>query len=302
MSLIYAHKTLFGIRVLSDTKPSIDANDIDRLKKRFTEEEFNNFMRYGVIKTVIYKPHITLSAAGELEHFNELLGYLKSNNISSLDEILKSATEIHNKYNRDTDFIITTESDIYEIKVGKYEKVEFSWIGDEDAYSIFKDQKSKYYFNEDIYSQDPFTKEEINSIKQDEEVNFAFQKVIDDKNITTVGGFKVVCHTLESYNNEYFYQSCYSTFSGFNYRQVLKPGESIIFSHDISDGGFEYYVLESQTNFAMYLYQVKLGIAYDDGYSDSKYCNLMLPHLMNCECNEFLNKYQVKNNNDNNNH
>lgn len=294
MSLIYAHKTYFGTRVLSDTKPSVHPDDMDRLKNRFTVEEYNNFMKYGIVKTVIYKPNITISSAGTLEHFNKLLGYLESNNISDVNDILKAATDIHNRYNRDTDFVITTEHDIYEIKNGKYEKVEFSWIGDSDAFSKFQEQKSKFVFDERSCSPKDFTKDEIEAFKEIDKISFAFQKVIDDETIDSVGGILVICYTVKSDNYEYWFESKYSTFSGFNYKQILKPGENIIFYHDISDGGFEAFILESKKNYLIYLNQVKLGIAYDKGYSDSEYCNLMLPHLMYCEYDEFSNKYGAK--------
>ena len=293
MSLIYAHKTYFGTRILSDTKPSIDADDIDRLKKRFTKEEFKNFIKYGFIKTVVYKLNITISSAGVLEHFNKLLGYLESNNIINVEDILKAATDIHKKYNKDTDFIITTEHDIYEIKDGKYEKVEFSWIGDADAFSKFQEHKLKYVVDERRYSTD-FPKREIVALKEQDRIDYAFQSIIDDKNIDSVGGILVICYTVKSDNYEYCFQSKYATFSGFNYRQILKPGDNIIFSHEISDGGFEYFILESKTNFAIYISRVKLGIVYDKGYSDSEYCNLMLPHLFRCEYDEFANKYNAK--------
>lgn len=293
MSLIYAHKTYFGIRVLSDTKPSVHPDDLDRLKNRFTVEEYNNFMKYGVVKTVIYKPNITISSAGMLEHFNKLLEYLETNNIIEVEDILKAATDIHNRYNKDIDFVITTEHDIYEIKNGKYEKVEFSWIGDIDAFSKFQEQKLQYVVDDRRYSAD-FPKEDIEALKKQDKIDFAFQKVIDDETIDSVGGILVICYTVKSDNYEYWFESKYATFSGFNYKQILKPGDEIIFSHEISDGGFEYFILESKTNFSIYLNQVKLGIAYDKGYSDSEYCNLMLPHPIYCEYEEFANKYNAK--------
>ena len=76
MSFIYAHKIKNTIRILSDTKPTIASSDILRLKKRFTKEEYNNFKKYGFIKTIIYRPNITISSAGDVEHFNEFLGFL----------------------------------------------------------------------------------------------------------------------------------------------------------------------------------------------------------------------------------
>ena len=143
------------------------------------------------------------------------------------------------------------------------------------------------------YSAD-FPKEDIEALKEQDKIDFAFQKVIDDETIDSVGGILVICYTVKSDNYEYWFESKYATFSGFNYKQILKPGDEIIFSHEISDGGFEYFILESKTNFSIYLNQVKLGIAYDKGYSDSEYCNLMLPHPIYCEYEEFANKYNAK--------
>ena len=116
MSFIYAHKLKNTIRILSDTKPTIASNDILRLKKRFTKEEYDNFIKYGFIKTIIYRPNITISSAGDVEHFNEFLKFLYDNNIDDIKIITSEAFNLNFKYNGDTDFIITTEKDIYEVK------------------------------------------------------------------------------------------------------------------------------------------------------------------------------------------
>lgn len=290
MSLIYAHKTYFGIRVLSDTKPSVHPDDLDRLKNRFTVEEYNNFMKYGVVKTVIYKPNITISSAGMLEHFNKLLEYLETNNIIEVEDILKAATDIHNRYNKDTDFVITTERDIYEIKNGKYEKVEFSWIGDIDAFSKFQEQKLQYVVDDRRYSAD-FPKEDIESLKEQDRIDDAFQKVIDNKNIDSVGGFITICAISNRDNSEYEFLSKIGIFSGYDSKQILNQGDNIIFFHKVYDGGFQYQVLDSRSNFLIYLGQIKIGIVYKKGYSDNEYKNLSLPFLVRCSFDEFIDKY-----------
>lgn len=290
MSLIYAHKTYFGIRVLSDTKPSVHPDDLDRLKNRFTVEEYNNFMKYGVVKTVIYKPNITISSAGMLEHFNKLLEYLETNNIIEVEDILKAATDIHNRYNKDTDFVITTECDIYEIKNGKYEKVEFSWIGDIDAFSKFQEQKLQYVVDDRRYSAD-FPKEDIEALKEQDRIDDAFQKVIDNKNIDSVGGFITICAISNRDNSEYEFLSKIGIFSGYDSKQILNQGDNIIFFHKVYDGGFQYQVLDSRSNFLIYLGQIKMGIVYKKGYSDNEYKNLSLPFLVHCSFDEFIDKY-----------
>ena len=291
MSLICAHKTSFGIRILSDSKLTVEPNDKDILKTALKPEEFNNITRYGIIKTVIYKPTITISFAGVLEYFNELLEYLKINNVNDIEEILKIATSIHNKHDRDVDFIITSKQDIYEIKEGKYEKVDFCWIGDKDAFSKFQEQKSNYVFDDRSCSPEEFTSEEINSFKEIDTFNYALQKVIDSDCIDTVGGFMVICAISFHDDSEYEFLSRIGYYSGFDSKQTLKHGDNIIFYHKVDDGGFRYHILDSRSNFLIYLKQIELGIVYKNGYSDKKYCNLSLPFLVHCSYEEFLDKY-----------
>lgn len=291
MSLIYAHKTSLGIRILSDSKLTIEPDDKYILKSVLKPEEYNNIIRYGIIKTVIYKPTITISFAGVLEHFNELLECLKSNNINDEIEVLKYATSIHNKHNRDVDFIITTDKDIYEIKNGKYEKVDFCWIGDKAAFSKFQEHRSNFVFDEKSCSPEDFMKEEINAFKEIDTNKYAFQKVRDTDNIETVGGFLVICAKSNYENCEYEFLSRLGSFSGFDSKQTLNPGDKVTFYHKIYDGGFQYHILDSKSNFLIYLNQIKLGIVYKDGYSDNKYNNLSLPFLVRCSYEEFINNY-----------
>ncbi len=291
MSLIYAHKTNFGIRILSDSKLTVAVDDKDRLKSILSKQEFDNIIRYGVIKTVIYQPSITISAAGILEHFNELLGYLQSNRITIIDEILKKTEEIHNKYNRDTDFIITTKDTIYEIKNGQYQIVDFSWIGDKDAFSKFQEEKFKYIFDEKKYSSEMLTESEIQSLEEIDKVEFSLKKVIENQTIDSVGGFLVICALSENTNFEYEYFSRFCSFSGFDSIQTLNPGENVVFFHKISDGGFSCQILDSKSKFLVYLNQINIGIVYDNGYSDEKYSNLLLPFIVNCSYEEFINEY-----------
>ena len=84
MSFIYAHKFKDTIKILSDTKPTIADKDILRLQKRFTKEEYDTFIKYGLLKTIIYRPNITISFAGNVEHFNEFLKFLCDNNIDDV--------------------------------------------------------------------------------------------------------------------------------------------------------------------------------------------------------------------------
>ena len=141
MSFIYAHKFGNTIKIMSDTKPTIANNEILKLEKRFTKKEYNDFIKYGFIKTIIYRPNITISSAGNVEHFNEFIKHLYNKNIDDVKTITREAFNLNLKYDGDTDFIITTENDIYEVTENGVKKVLSSWIGDEDAFVAFNNFK-----------------------------------------------------------------------------------------------------------------------------------------------------------------
>ena len=77
MSLIYAHKINGKVRVLSDTKIYVDPNYKQQLEHELTKEESLNIIKYGMIKTVIYRENITISSAGHIEVFNKLLQQIR---------------------------------------------------------------------------------------------------------------------------------------------------------------------------------------------------------------------------------
>ena len=106
-------------------------------------------------KDYYIRPNITISSAGDVEHFNEFLKFLYDNNIDDIKIITSEAFNLNFKYNGDTDFIITTEKDIYEVTEKGVKNVSSCWIGDEDAYIEFDKFKDNCIPNE-IYCSEIF--------------------------------------------------------------------------------------------------------------------------------------------------
>lgn len=271
MSFIYAHKIDNKIRILSDTKITISPDKISW----FSKDEYERIYNYGMIKTVIYKSDITISSAGNIEDFNELLEILNEKKSDELEKIICEAISIHNKYRRATDFIITDKNTIYIVKNGKCESALTAWIGDSDAFKKFQELKLTYppstitcISEEGIYEVEDL----ISSI------DHSFQTIIDDKTFDTVGGAVVRC----IYNQgKYEFLGSYATYSGFNFRQKLLPGESLVFEHNVEDGGFSYYAFNYNKYYTVYIEQSGKYLMYMPGYSNKYFKNLSLPQFLN---------------------
>lgn len=274
MSFIYAHKLKNTIRILSDTKPTIESNDILRLQKRFKKEEYDNFIKYGFIKTIIYKPNITISSAGDVEHFNEFLRFLYDNKINDVKIIISEAFNLNFKYNGDIDFIVTTEKDIYEITEKGVKNVSSSWIGDEDAFDEFKKFKDQHIPNEIYYTGN--VSEVTHTIDMETIlIDDAFKSLISNTKISTVGGFVVRC----IYEDEkYKFLGSYITTSV--KPQVVKTGESIKYNSLKEDGGFTFMSLEDENYYYGYFSQIDKYIVYKTGYTDENYRYISMPYIV----------------------
>ena len=113
MSLIYAYKINKNVRILSDTKVCVNPNQQLQLELALAREEYNNIIKYGMIKTIIYRYNITISSAGHLEVFNECLKTLEKRSVNDIQDILNTILAIHKFYHNNTDFIITTDVSIF---------------------------------------------------------------------------------------------------------------------------------------------------------------------------------------------
>lgn len=277
MSFIYVHKLDDTIRILSDTKPTIASNDISRLQKRFTKEEYESFIKYGFIKTIIYRPNITISSAGDVEHFNEFLKVLYDNNIDEIKNITRVAFDLCFKYNGDTDFIITTEKDIYEVTQRGIKNVLYSWIGDEKANDEFEKFQHNYISDEIYYVGK--TSEDIRKLdKEIVLIDHAFDSLINNPQVKTVGGFVVRCIYKDK---KYKFLGTY--ISSNEKIQIVKPGDEIIFDSTSEDGGFTFMSSESSKYYYGYFSQIDKYIVYKSGYTDDNYRYISMPHIVDSE-------------------
>ena len=275
MSFIYAHKISGKVRVLSDTKIYVGPNYKQQLEHKLKMPEVHNIIKFGMIKTVIYKNNIAISSAGHIEVFNELLKELYENNLDNIDNILDIALTIHNEHNNNTDFIITTDNDIYSIKNNKIEKSETAWIGDSDAFNKFQElklttpQKTITVITED---------ENYEENDEYSRVDDSFKYIVNERLFETVGGIPIICFYA---NDKFQYEECYSVSTGYNFKQVLKHGEPIVFQHNVEDGGFSYYAFNLDNNYAMDIDQSDKYLVYMPGYSNEIYKYLSLPIFIN---------------------
>jgi hypothetical protein len=269
MSFIYAYNDKNKITILSDTKVSIDDDDKLRLEKQLTKEECSNITNFGMVKTVIYKSDITVSSAGELKDFNELLGLLFEKNINNIEDILNEGLNINKKYKGQTDFIITTTDKIYEIKNGEIAEQNTAWIGDVQAFSKFQ---------KELHSMDTPKITVVNNGEATEElypigkISEAFTKVVNDTSIKTVDGLVVTC----TFEKEYYFLGKYRVYTGFNYQQTLFPGEKVIFTNEVEDGGLSYYIPDCKKYYTVLINQTNKSLVFRPGYSNKDYKYLSL--------------------------
>lgn len=273
MSFIYAHKFDNKIRILSDTKITISPDKISW----YSKDEYESIDKYGMIKTIIYKPDITISSAGNIEDFNELLENLNEKKIDELEKIIFESLSVHEKYKGATDFIITDKNTIYTVKNGKVEASLTAWIGDKDAFDKFQELKltSPLMTVTCIDEAGMYDEEDLIS-----PIDNSFEKIIKDKSFDTIGGSMVRCMFDQG---KYRFLESYGSYTGFNFEQVLLPGEGIIFETNVENGGFSYLVFNHEKYYAVSIEQSKKKIIYMPGYSNKYLKNLSLAHFIDDE-------------------
>lgn len=274
MSLIYAHKIKGKVRILSDTKIYVDPNYRQQLEHELTKEEAENIIKYGMIKTVIHRENITISSAGHIEVFNELLKQLNEKNLNNVNDILDQSLSVHKKHNSNTDFIVTTDTEIYCIRNNAIEKSEIAWIGDLDAFNKFQElrltspQKTITVIN---------GREKCEEIDEYAPIDDSFKYIINEHLFDKVGGMLITCSYIDG---KFQYNECYVTYSGYDLKQVLDSEKEIIFEHNVEDGGFSYFAFNLDNYYAMNIEQKDKYLVYKPGYSNENYKYLALAFFM----------------------
>lgn len=185
MTLVVGRITQGGIRVDSDSRIT-DPNIVSNKNSIFS----------GLLKTIILNPSISVSYAGGVETAQkaiETLYNLKNFEINTIKSLL---LKINIESGNETDFLIASLENqplLYKISNGKIEPSNsFHWIGDIDAFNLFQRE-----FLPNLKSIDA---KHISSIHSD-----AFDKVIENDKIESVGGFHITVHRTK-FGLEYLFK------------------------------------------------------------------------------------------------
>ncbi len=139
----------------------------------------------GQLKTVILNPHISISFSGLPGYVEEVLEpfyqkkYPNSNSIVVVNSILFKCLEVNIKSDNLTNFIVCVmfqnKPTIFRISNGKIEQnLKNAWIGDKVGFNKYQE----YYHSS-------------NEIDEFGKMITAFEKVVDDSSVETVGDFVI---------------------------------------------------------------------------------------------------------------
>lgn len=148
----------------------------------------------GIIKTIILNGNLSVSYAGDVEYAQKTINEIYELNDFSLEHIKNKLLNANINSSAQVDFILaTTENQplLYKISEKTIEESDtMQWIGDKEGYSIFQ---SHYLPN--IGNQDEF----FDSFYFQ---SMAFEEVINNINIKSVGGFHICVRTIDG-NQQY---------------------------------------------------------------------------------------------------
>ncbi|WP_027127212.1 hypothetical protein [Gelidibacter mesophilus] len=237
MTLVVGRITQGGIRVDSDSKitdPSIASN--------------RNTVFSGLLKTIILNPNISVSYAGGVDTAQKAIEELYKLQKFEINEIKKLLLKIHSENDCETDFLIASLENqplLYKISENKIDvSNSFQWIGDIKGFNIFQKE-----FFPNLKSQDA---KHISTVHAN-----AFDKVIENDQIESVGGFHITAHRTE-FGIEYLFKM--SLNMGRSETLTLKQGSNIIPWGNAGTGTFASCYLKSDNP-----YKPAIGIHFPIG-------------------------------------
>lgn len=174
MTLIVGRITQGGVLVDSDSRIT-DPNIVSNKNNIFS----------GILKTIILNPFISVSYAGGVETAQKAIEELYNLKKIEINIIKSLLLKINIESKNETDFLIASLENqpiLYKISNGIIEPSNsFHWIGDIDAFNLYQKE-----FLPNIKSIDA---KHILSVHSD-----AFDKVIKNEKIESVGGFHITVH------------------------------------------------------------------------------------------------------------
>lgn len=183
MTFIYARKIKNSIQINSDTYLNF-------------EKKVKPNLEDTIIKSLILSKYLTISFSNTHIVACKLIKRLVRSNYLTLDRVLKIIEEIPPKDLDQISFIITvlegSEYEIIRIRRGIIERnLQSAYIGEKDAFELYQ----KEYHSLELEGNKKYIEEFV--IQND-----AFEKVIQNSNIQTVGGFNI-CICSYQYGFEY---------------------------------------------------------------------------------------------------
>lgn len=229
MTLVIAKIVGDDIQIISDTKISdISLGSQNPL--------------YGQLKTILLNPYISISFSGLPDYVQEVLEpfyhkkYPNSNSILVVNSILIKCLEINRKSDNLTNFIICityqNQPKIYRISNYQIEQnLTTAWIGDIIGFNKYQE----FYHLSD-------------KITEFEKMEDAFEKVVDDSSVETVGDFTIRVSNEEDRSGKIQflnYQINRIRYFG-PYEFVQVDNEKFMMKHSSSEkGGFGFSLFRS---------------------------------------------------------
>jgi tetratricopeptide (TPR) repeat protein len=269
MSLVVVRKFENQLSIVSDTKLSYAYHEIKNQKTNPSE---------GVIKTVILRPDVTISFAGEIEAAENALSEISTN--TSVEKIIDILKFYHKQSNFKTEFLLcfaSPEVSIYKFKNNQYGIVESSWIGDSKAFNEFqsnmmgtrkkpkKEKKSSQKNNLSVDGRPTILFEQM-GLLMEQQINSLFSKmssamdeVINTSSVDCVGGFKVQVVFKEIFFYNFYLHTYRSEFS------LVGEGTHNISHGDASEGAYTINFFGGSLDYlsvALHIKQAELGIIY----------------------------------------
>ena len=271
MSFVYAEKGDNSLDIHCDTKIELDSF----AGASFSLEQIELIRKYGIVKTTLVCPEISISFAGNNIYLaSKLFNRLYKKRRFSTKELVDMAYAIHMEGNiNDIEFIIAScDEGVLSLICIKEHEIHtdciFAWIGSHVAHREFQEYRIKN-----------------NEGKASDRTNGAFLEIVQGCSDKSVGGFHITVG-YNSVENIIGYKRC-KTFQNTN-RQIIQPGKTVRFLVDAQEGGFSFEQIPvSMDDLILRIDQMEPAILYskrarmtERDMENSQLFSLMLPMLI----------------------
>ncbi len=271
MSFVYAEKLEDTIDIHCDTKTGLD----DLALASYSPEQLVLIQKYGIVKTTVVCPEISISFAGNNVYFaSELFRKLHEKKSFTTQEVVEMAYDIHKAGDvNDVEFIISScEENVLSLCCIKEREIQnncqFAWIGSPVAHQEFQECRLRN-----------------NKGRACERTSTAFLEVVQGSSDQSVGGF----HIIAGYNpteKSMIYRESLTIQNG--KPQAVQQGEAIRFFTDAENGNFSYrQVPVSVEDLILIIDQMEPAILYsrrlrmsEKDMNNSQLFSFMLPMLV----------------------